>query len=147
MLKLYFGYIFCIFWPISAAVLALSTWNYQVHIFRLWLFYGICRLYIKREKEIWLFLAKTFFQFLAHFRQLLWRNRNHLDIARYKISIDSLEVVLELIAWNVTTMEWCCNNILTLFFSFWLVLATILALSTWNYQVHIFRRWTFLWHR
>ena len=35
-------------------------------------------MYVKREK--WLFLAKIF-QFLAHFRQLLWRNR--LDIARY----------------------------------------------------------------
>ena len=32
------------------------------------------------EKQIWPFLAKSFFQFLAHFRQLLWNNR--LDIAR-----------------------------------------------------------------
>ena len=75
-------YFLFIFWLILAAVLALSTWNCQVYMFRLGLYDGIGSSYVTRKKQIWLFLAKNWFKFLAYFRQLFWRNR--LDIARCK---------------------------------------------------------------
>ena len=62
-------------------------WLYRLEIVRCiclgcGLYDGIGSLYVTREKQIWLFLAKNCFQFLAYFRQLFWRNR--LDIARCK---------------------------------------------------------------
>ena len=48
---------------------------------------------------------------------------------------------------KVPSMQRRCYNILALcifiYFFFLLILAAVLALSTWNYQVHIFRCWTF----
>ena len=52
------------FWLISAAVLVLSTQNYQVHISRLWAFLWFGSLYVIRKKEIGSFWPKPFFIFL-----------------------------------------------------------------------------------
>ena len=46
------------------------------------LYDGIGSLYVTREKQIWLFLAKKLFSVFGLFQAVFWRNR--LDIARCK---------------------------------------------------------------
>ena len=61
---------------------------------------GISSYNVNHEKQIWPFLAKRFFQFLAHFRQLLWHNR--LDIARCTTTVGGR-------LYGVTGMALICN--------------------------------------
>ena len=64
ILALFFG-----FWLISAAVYHNWPQIARCAFVGLGLYDGIDSLYVTREKQIWLFLAKNCFRFLAYFRQ------------------------------------------------------------------------------
>ena len=61
---------------------------------------GISSYNVNHEKQIWPFFGQKFFQFLAHFRQLLWHNR--LDIARCTTTVGGR-------LYGVTRMALICN--------------------------------------
>ena len=87
---------------------------------------------MNHEIQIWPFLDKSFFQFLAHFRQLLWYN--HLDIARCTTTGGGRGYVVSRMALVCNDKEKMCVQNKNFVFVFGTFLAPV-----WPYHLEISR--------